>query len=146
MTLKKFIFTLLLFSILSFEGTVYSQTVGKIYSKNEADSLFGKVIESVQIKADQFESIIQQSNIYVMIRVLNGELTVLGDGRNILYPAALSVEPGDVFLLYSKSKVEELLGLSSGSAINIERRLGTTTITSGIYTLEEGWPCPPYCR
>jgi hypothetical protein len=121
------------------------QTAGKIYSKAEANTLFGSVIESVRMNADQFKSIIQQSTADVMVRVLNGELTILGDGRSVLFPEGKSVRPDDVFRLYSKSKVAELLGCAVENVINVEKRSGTITVTYGLYTLEEGWPCPPDC-
>jgi hypothetical protein len=146
MAIKKLRLSLVIFSILFLVGNGYSQTVGRIYSKTEANILFGTVIESVQMNVDQFKSIIQQTNTDVMVRVLNGELTILGDGRNVLYPAGKNVGPNEVFRLYSKSRVNELLGLSHENAFSVERRSDTTTITFGSNTLEEALPCPPYCR
>lgn len=145
MTNKYFKSAFLLFCILFITNKEYSQTVGKIYSKSEANTLFGTVIESVQMSVDQFKTIIEKTTNVVMFKVSNGKLIILGDNRNVLYPGGKTVDPNEIFYLASKSKVLELLGLSSENAISIEKRTNTTTLTLGSYTLEEFWICPPYC-
>ncbi|MBI5729794.1 MAG: hypothetical protein HY963_01530 [Ignavibacteriales bacterium] len=143
---KKLKVVLTFFCVLFIVNTGYSQTVGKIFSKSEANVLFGNIIESAQMNISQFTSVIQQTNNFVMVKVQDGELIILGNGRALLYPSGKSIGPNEVFYLYSKSKIIELLGMSSENVISVERRSNTTTLTYGSFTLEEGWPCPPWCQ
>lgn len=123
----------------------FAQTIGQIFGKSEANTLFGSVLESVTMSQSQLSSILSQTQNYVMFKVSNGTVTILGDGRAVLYPTGTSVGPTEVFNVVSKSKVIELLNLGTGSQLFIERRSQTLTITKDMNTLEEMQPCPPYC-
>ena len=136
----------LFFYIFLFSTACFSQTVGKIYGKEEANALFGNVIDSTSISLCDLISAINQTQNYVMFQIINGELIILGDGREVLYPVDKIVDPKEVFALFSKSKVVELLSLSSGNLVTVEKRQSHLTVTFGLNTLEEGWPCPPMCN
>jgi len=131
--------------ILVFSTVSFSQTIGKIFSKEEADKLFGDVIESTSMSLCDFISNINQTQNYVMFKENNGELIILGDGRKVLYPVGKKVEPEEVFALFSKSIVVELLCLSSGDKITVEKRKEHLTVTYGLNTLEFAEWCPPNC-
>ncbi|NJD22585.1 MAG: hypothetical protein FIA82_07950 [Melioribacter sp.] len=135
----------LFFYIFLFSTVSFSQTVGKIYSKEEANTLFGNVIDSASVSLCDLISAINQNQNYVMFQIINGELIILGDGRKVLYPVGKNVDPNEVFALYSKSKVVELLCLSSGNTVAVEKRQSHLTVTFGLNTLEESWLCPPFC-
>ena len=135
----------LFFYIFLFSTVSFSQTVGKIFSQEEANNLFGNVIESAPISLCDLISTINQTQNYVMFQIINGELIILGEGRKVLYPAGKTVDPKEVFALYSKSKVVELLCSSSGNMVAVEKRESHLTVTFGLNTLEESWPCPTNC-
>lgn len=126
-------------------STCFSQTIGQIFGKEEANTLFGSVLESVTMSQSQLSSIISQTQNYVMFKVSNGNVTILGDGRTVLYPTGATVSSSEVFYLFSKSKLIELFNLSSGTQIYIERRSQTQTITKEQNTLDLAQPCPPFC-
>jgi hypothetical protein len=123
----------------------FAQTIGQIFGKSEANTLFGSVLESVTMSQSQLSSILSQTQNYVMFKVSNGTVTILGDNRAVLYSSGTTVSSTEVFNIASKSKVIELLNLGTGSQIFIERRSQTLTITKDMNTLEEMQPCPPYC-
>jgi len=135
-------FCVLLFSSICFPQT---KTIGKIFSKAEADSLFGKVIESVSISYCDLSSLLSKTEKCVMFQINSGELTILGDGRNVLYPTGKSVNADEVFALFSKSIAVELISSDCGNTVTVERRQDHITVTFGFNTLEESSLCPPIC-
>lgn len=136
---------LLLFVIIFYSGVTFSQTLGKIYTKSAADSLYGKVIVSSAINISDLNSMISETKNLVMFSILNNQLVLLGDNRIVLSANAVTVSPIDIFAVCSKSKILELLNYGDASQIKFEIRLGHPTITYGMHTLEEIPFCPPIC-
>ena len=118
---------------------------GKIVSKEEADKLFGPVLESKEISVSDLLALVQQTKNSVMFGIINSELHILGDGRKVLHPAGKPVKPEVVFYHYSKEVVLELLNASSNGIAAVEARQDKLTVTCGASTLEWSTFCPPYC-
>lgn len=118
---------------------------GIIHTKEEADRLFGKVIESVAVDIEKFNSIMAMTETNIMFRVVNETLFILGDDRKVLYPAGSSVTKEEVFHRASKLVVAELFSLSQDTQVVVEKRENCTTLTYGNNTVEEMVLCPPYC-
>lgn len=125
----------------------YSQNnVGKIYPKDEANLLFGPAVTVVSIPTVQLNNLTSQSSNYLMFRIFNGNLTILGDNRLVLFPANSVVNPQDVFEYFSISLIRQLISDGNSTVTFVEvRNNGIVTLTSGDYTLETGAFCPPYC-
>ncbi len=140
-TTKKLVFIVSL--LLSF--AIYSQEAGKIFDRNEADQLFGQVLGKKIISADELELLLLSTDDKVMFRLENDQYTILGDSRNLLYCSDKFVESNQVFHMYSKGKVLELLYKGGEQTVALENRKEVFSITVGNYTLEMAWPCPPYC-
>jgi len=143
-TAKKSIFIVVLFASL-FSSTVFSQEVGKIFDRNEADKLYGPVLEKVVINVDELKTLLLSTSDKVMFRLENNKYTILGDRRNLLYYSDKFVESNQVFHMYSKSKVLELIKKGNEKTIALEKRKGVFSISAGNYTLEAALPCPPFC-
>ncbi len=140
--------SVILFSVLAFlvfSINLQAQIVGKIFSKSEANTLFGPVLQSKTMNVSELNSIISQTNNYVMFLIKNGDVAIKGDGGNIIYNSGLSILPDDVFMKYSKIIVNKLFNLSTDGQVSIERRANVISITTNEWTLEEGLPCPPEC-
>ena len=140
-------FKAILITIIFLCSVSYPQNiVGKIYANAEANTLFGQVKTSIPISSMQLTNLTYQTTNYLMFRILNGNLTILGDKRIILYPASTKINPQDVFRYASISLIQKIIkdGNSSSTLIEI-RNNGVLTITNGIYTLEETVECPPFC-
>lgn len=123
----------------------FSQVIGKIYSKDEADKLFGKVIESAQLSVPDLNLLLAQSQNNIMFSILNNQLVILGDNRKVLSATTQNISASVIFAVCSKSKLLELLNYGDDIKISFEKRLNNPTITFGAHTLEDLVICPPYC-
>jgi hypothetical protein len=120
--------------------------MGKIITKEEADNLFGAVITSVKITPAELTAAIANTETNVMFRIIDGQALILGDRRKPIYPTtSFIVGPEDVYNMYSKLIVLELLNKSKGEAVYMESRKEVFSITYGDYTLEYSLLCPPIC-
>ena len=137
--------TLVLFLLLS--GLSFSQqVVGKIYSKQEADGLYGQVLISVPINSNTLVGLLSNSTNYIMFRITNGSAYIIDNNRHPLYSRNFSVNPNDVFRVFSISLVTKILQDGNCPISYIESRGNNIlTITNGLFTLEFSNPCPPLC-
>ena len=137
------IYFLIIISILP--SIVFSQTYGKIFTKAEADSLYGPVLDRQLIENDVLEAALKKTDKVAMFKFLNNKITILGDKRSKLLNAEKYRDNNEVFHMYSKSKVDELLKLGGNIASFVEYRAKVISITNGGYTLEASTDCPPNC-
>jgi hypothetical protein len=72
-------------------------------------------------------------------------LTILGDNRILLYSLTSYLEKNEVFHVFSKNKVSELITMSKNNMCYLENREKAFTITYGNLTLDLSQDCPPYC-
>jgi hypothetical protein len=140
-------FQAILISILFLCSISYSQNiVGKIYTNAEASSLYGPVMTSVAISSIQLNNLTLQTTNYLMFRILNGNLIILGDKRKVLYPVNTSIGTQDVYRYLSISLIQKIIKDGNSPMTYIEiRNNEVLTITNGVYTLENTMICPPFC-
>jgi len=119
--------------------------IGKIYSASEANKNYGSVLSSVELSSSQILSLCGQTSKYIMFNIKDGKLSILGDNRTPLYPIGFAVDASEVYVVYSKSIVEELLKSGKADTIIIEQRKDVISLTNGQQTLEMGGWCPPIC-
>lgn len=134
-----------LFFVFILYSSIHAQTYGKLYTKSEADNLYGPVLSSVTINTSDLNLIIEKANNYIMFNILNGKLVILGEGRHLLSPENIQVDEKAVFKMYSISLVKELLSKGQDKTTTIENRKNVLSITNGEYTLEYAADCPPNC-
>ena len=137
------IFILLIIFSLSFE--LQAQVIGKLYSKSDADNIYGPVLNSASINTSDLQTMLLKTQNYIMFSLVNGSPEILDNNRNSLYPTNLIVSSSQVFSLFSVSIVQELLTKGGSSLTTIENRQKTLTLTNGEITLEMGQLCPPFC-
>ena len=118
---------------------------GKIVSKEEADKLFGPVIESKEISVKDLLELIKATEKAVMFKILDGELCILGDGRKTLLPAGKVIATDIVFGHCSKEVLLELISPNVNGIAFIEQRKDKLSITCNEQTLEWVADCPPIC-
>jgi len=143
--ISKFNFYLFVFVVSSIFNFMYGQEIGKIYSSSDAENLFGKVTESKSISVGTLENALEKTENYVMFRLFKGSVTILGDNRTLLFSEASYSENNEVFNVFSKSKVMELISLNKEDKCILENRTKTFTLTKGNFTLDLTQPCPPIC-
>lgn len=145
MKLKMLVFvSVLSFSLFSIN--LHAQIIGKIFSKSEANTLFGAVIESKDISVSELKTVIGFTKTYVMFYIKNGAVAIKGDDGKVIYNTGIALTQSDVFKKYSKSMVLDLLYLSTSGIIALENRGKVLTLSSGEVTLELSMDCPPYCN
>ena len=121
------------------------EPIGIIYSLTEANNNYGSVITSIEISSSLLTSLFNQTDNYLMFKIMQNNLYILGDSRVVLYPANGTVDSSEVFAVYSKSKVEELIETGRESVTKVEERSEVFSLTNGNYTLEFSQWCPPFC-
>ncbi len=122
------------------------EIIGKIFSKDEADKNFGPVLSSVKIPSSELKTLINGSNKLVMFSVNEGKLSILKEGRAVLYPAGFSPKSDEKYAAYSKSVVEELLSSGKADITVVEQRQEVISVSNGQQTLETSDWCPPICH
>jgi len=123
----------------------FSQTYGKIFSSEEAENMFGKVLHSRSLSTQLVQELLNRTDKYIMFRFESNRVIVLDNKRNILYPEGIIVNSQDVFTVYDVQVLTELLTLGNSSEIQVEKRTEVLSITSGSFTMEVGSLCPPIC-
>lgn len=141
---KKYV--ILIFLIFIFTNLSYAQSIGKIYDKDEADKIYGPSNKTLSLTRTALDDILDKTNKYVLFRIENNQVVILGDDRKVLSPVQYNLSEDEVFHLYSKSKVVELLNKGKSSTVYVEQRQTPLTLTNGNYTLEDSELCPPFCN
>lgn len=148
----KTVLVLFLFFVL-FSSAVNAQVIGKIFTKGEVQTLFGKADKSVTFSKNTLEIFLKHVEDNVMFMLKNDQL-IIRTGEKVLYPAGYKIDPADVYQLFSKELVIALLNYMMGT-----EKLSTETadevifsmnddvmvVTYGAYALEFSYPCPPKC-
>ncbi|HSP88193.1 MAG TPA: hypothetical protein VLN45_08665 [Ignavibacteriaceae bacterium] len=144
------VISVLLLLFLSCSSTLQ---MGKIYTSEEANKLFGNVIYSVDINNNTLSELLKKTDKRIMFGLIDRQLIILDNNRNIIFPDKAEFKETDVFTVYSTNVVMELL---SGKALNkrtdeeadtvsIEQRREVLSVSTESNTLESGLKCPPNC-
>lgn len=136
-------FVLVLFVSITSAQESKSKTIGKIFTKEEADQLFGKVIGSVQLTKSELKKALTKSKDYVLFSVKNNKALVMDEKKQSLTDARVSLASDDVAHVFSKSVVQEFLSKSKAETFAVEVRADVISISDGIFVLEMTIPCPP---
>ena len=121
------------------------QNEGKIYSKSEANSLYGPVLDSADFTMEKINGFISKTSTALMFKFINKEVVVLGNGRNLIFPDNAKFTPTDVFSVFSISLLKDLFNLGKLDTVTVEQRESVLSITVGNYTAEKIPNCPPFC-
>ncbi|MCX6149226.1 MAG: hypothetical protein NTX22_01735 [Ignavibacteriales bacterium] len=126
-------------------NTIFSQVYGKIYSGNEADKIYGPVLNSVAINTIELQSYMSRTNKYLLFNIIDNKLILLDNKRISIYPENKTISNDVIFKVVSLSVLEELLNKGNSTTTYIEKRQDVLSITNGNYTLEYVGNCPPIC-
>jgi hypothetical protein len=136
---------LFFFLMVTADSFAQNNLKGKIIPLTQADSLFGPVQQTIRVSAADVRTWLAQTDSVIMFAIRDSQLVVLGDARKLITPVSVEVKADDVFHLFSKSKLEELLSTGTDEIILYEQRTDVLTITDGTNVLEFSYPCPPVC-
>ncbi|MGE5499221.1 MAG: hypothetical protein ACM3Q2_14155 [Syntrophothermus sp.] len=143
----KAILFLFSFVLLSSDFSFAQTVAGKIYSREDADKLFGPVLEKVSLDSDQFQKLVNNSGAVIMFKFESSGLYIFNDKRNVIYSTGQNKTflASDILKFYSLSVVNDLLNKGQASTVTIEKRQNVISITDGSYTMEDAIACPPIC-
>jgi hypothetical protein len=119
--------------------------MGKIFTLEEANKLHGNVIYSVEINNNVILDLLKKTGNSIMFGLINREVVILDNHRNLIYPEKAEVKETDVFTAYSTDLVSELILNKESDNISIEQRREVLSVSTQTSTLESGSKCPPYC-
>ena len=119
---------------------------GKILAKSDADQQFGAVLEFVSISTNTLQDLLGKSEKTVMFKIIDKELYVLNNNREVIYPAGGMVAADVKLAVYSISVISKLIADGNQSSTQVEQRSEVLSITNGNQTLEYSSWCPPLCQ
>lgn len=126
-----------------------TKQIGKFYTPEEANKLFGNVIYSVDLSTNVLSELLKQTEKSIMFGLVDRQLIILDNHRNLIYPDKAEYKDTDIFTVYSIDVVTQLISnRESGSQsenVSVEQRREVLSISSEISTLEMGLKCPPLC-
>lgn len=120
------------------------EVLGKLYSKEEADKLYGKALESVVLSTDEVKRLADESPERIMFNFISSSLIILNRKRQTIY-GDYAAKSGEVFSVYTTSKLLELIQTGKEAETSFEKREEKNTVTNGNVTLEFSGDCPPDC-
>lgn len=123
----------------------HSIVYGKLFTKHEANTLFGPVLHSVRMPTETLKKYTQLTKGYLMYNIKGDEVYLLTNKRVPITPEGISVPRSEVFKVCAMSVLTNLLTFGKEDTTLFEKRENTLTITNGDFTLEMAANCPPFC-
>lgn len=145
-SLLSVLFFLVFLSNFSFAQT--TTAAGQIFSKDEADKLFGPVYQFVKMPVSDFNNLLGRCTDHMMFRFEGNDLYIMDGKRQQLFSTSGSAKAfsiADTMKYYSTSVIKELLTKGQGTSVIIEKRASVMSVTIGDYTMEKSYICPPDC-
>jgi hypothetical protein len=119
--------------------------VGKIFPHEKADSLFGKVTQSVQISTDELKSAIANAKDYVFLTIKNNRAVITNEKRESLIGNGVIPTQVETMHYFSKGLIVAMLQKSKSTSVSIELRGTTLTVSTMESTMDMMGACPPVC-
>jgi len=137
---------LMLSSIIIAQTQTTTGVIGKLYTKDQANQIYGPVLQSISINTTSLSALAAKTPNYIMFNILNGQVVILNSYRSVLYGPMTAVSASQVFRVFSTSIVNQLIQQGGSPTTNIELRANNTlTVSNGEETLEMSYTCPPIC-
>lgn len=109
--------------------------MGKIYTLEEANKLHGNVIYSVEINNNVLLELLKKTENSIMFGLINRELVILDNHRNLIYPEKAEVRDTDVFTVYSTDIVSELILNKESDNISVEQRREVLSVSTKYFRI-----------
>lgn len=139
---------LLLFFIFLAPGLLSAQEViGKIFTKQEADQMFGPVLKKFDIDANAVRALLDRAGEYIMFNYDTDDLYVVDGKKKLIfnYGQMKNNFPTEIFRVFSVSVVRDLLSRGNEEKVHVEKRTDVLTLTYSESTMDMSSPCPPNC-
>ena len=140
--------------------------VGKMFDRNEANVLYGKVIGSLSISVADLEAALEKGKDYILITVKNNQVVIRNEKRDFLSRERVDMPNDEKMYIFSKSMIQNLLktqkpikhgkstvgtnalsttATTASDLVAVEVRASVMTLSYSDATLEMALPCPPIC-
>ena len=141
--------------------------VGKMFDKNEANVLYGKVIGSLSISVADLQAALEKGKDYILITVKNNQVVIRNEKRDFLSRERVDMPNDEKMYIFSKSMIQNLLktqkpikhgkstvgtnalsttATTASDLVAVEVRASVMTLSYSDATLEMGLTCPPFCN
>lgn len=146
--MKRLYYLVIAFTVTIFLGNIncFGQVAGKLFPKYIANQKYGAVTDSIEFPVKNLENWLNQTDKYIMFKIIKNSVIVLNHDRNVIYPEGAKVDSADAFTEYSISVVEDLISVGESESVFFEQREEVLTVTIGNVTMEVGILCPPICQ
>lgn len=124
------------------------EVYGRIYSKTDADQIYGPVLKKFDIDLATVQALLDQAGDYIMFNYDTDDLLVLDGKRNLIFNRGQlkKILPSDIFKKFSVSVVKDLLSRGSEDKVHVEKRKDVISVTFAESTMEFAQDCPPNCN
>lgn len=120
--------------------------IGKLFTKVQADQMYGPVLKSVTINTSTLQALLAKSPKYIMFNIINGQLVIASHQRAVLSGQMATLNTNQPMKVFSTSVVNQLIQQGGYFTTTIELRTNNAlTITNGTTTDGGGEICPPFC-
>ena len=145
--------TILLAAIICFVALSFSnsnaqttQSIGKVFDKDLANAVFGKIYFSHPLSKGIMKKILADTTGLVYFNVAKNKFKIFNKNKKPLDSDTSQPVDGETYYVFSNDKIKELVDRSKDSTnVQLEMRGSHITLTSGDITLENSWICPPVC-
>ncbi|MCU7491509.1 MAG: hypothetical protein HF300_13645 [Ignavibacteria bacterium] len=123
------------------------EVIGKIFTKAEADQMFGPVLKKFDIDVNAVKALLDQAGDYVMFNYDSDDLYIANGKKKVIfnYGQMKNSFPTEIFRKFSVSVVRDLLSRGSEDKVHIEKRADVVTLTYAESTMDMAKLCPPNC-
>lgn len=148
--MKKFLFLYLTVLLIPLFGQekLAGRTAGVIFTKEEADSLYGSVLNSFEMSSKELSSYLSKTDSYMLFYYDPAKSEapfIFNNSKSVLNTSSMKMKMPEELRVYSVSQIKELMEKGGEETTIIEQREGVISITNGEYTLEMSLDCPPFC-
>jgi hypothetical protein len=150
MKIRQLLFSLLV--ILCFIGGPKVFAQGQIFTKTEANSLFGPVISKVAVPKAHFKDALTKCPNRVLFAITKGNAVIATPKKQTLFSTstmltAESLQSQNItYRVVSSTTLNDFLNAAAEDTVYVEQRANVYTLTSGDVTLEKTSGCPPDCN
>lgn len=137
---------ILLFSFFTFFAPGLLSAQGKIFTKTEADQMFGPVLKKFDIDANTVRALLDQAGDYIMFNY-DSDLYITNGKKKVIfnYGQMKNSFPTEIFRKFGVSVIRDLLSRGNEDKVHVEKRTDVITLTYAESTADMSDICPPNC-
>ncbi|MGE5431194.1 MAG: hypothetical protein ACM3QX_08975 [Syntrophomonadaceae bacterium] len=139
--------TLILFSFFIFFAPGLLSAQGKIFTKAEADQMFGPVLKKFDIDVNAVRALLDKAGDRIMFNYDTDDLYITDGKKKLIfnYGQMKNSFPTEIFRVFGVSVVRDLLSRGNEDKVHVEKRTDVITVSYAESTMDFSSECPPNC-